>query len=60
MIVTSEINERYVSPIARIFYKAAALDRAGMVLLRIGLVLVLIWIGGLKFAPYEAVSIVRS
>jgi len=37
---------------------AAGLDRVGMGLLRLGLVVVLVWIGGLKFARYEADSIV--
>ncbi len=36
----------------------ARIDRFGMGLLRAALVLVLIWIGGLKFAQYEADSIV--
>lgn len=44
--------------VRRVFEKAAALDRVGMGLLRLGLVIVLVWIGGLKFAPYEADSIV--
>jgi len=47
-----------VSGVQRIFAKAAALDRVGMGLLRLGLVVVLVWIGGLKFARYEADSIV--
>ncbi len=42
----------------RIFFMAAGLDRIGMGLLRLGLVVVLLWIGGLKFARYEADSIV--
>ncbi len=42
----------------RIFSMAAGLDRVGMGLLRLGLVVVLVWIGGLKFARYEADSIV--
>jgi len=42
----------------RIYASAARLDRFGMGLLRLGLVIVLIWIGGLKFARYEADSIV--
>lgn len=46
------------SAIERIYSKAAGLDRVGMGLLRLGLVLVLVWIGGLKFARYEADSIV--
>jgi uncharacterized membrane protein YkgB len=37
---------------------AAGLDRFGMAMLRSGLVIVLIWIGGLKFARYEADGIV--
>ena len=37
---------------------ASKLDRLGMVMLRGALVLVLIWIGGLKFVDYEAESIV--
>jgi uncharacterized membrane protein YkgB len=44
--------------IARLYSAAASLDRVGMGLLRFGLVLVLVWIGGLKFADYEAESIV--
>jgi uncharacterized membrane protein YkgB len=38
--------------------KAANLNRFGMGMLRLGLVIVLVWIGGLKFASYEADSIV--
>jgi uncharacterized membrane protein YkgB len=41
-----------------LYSKAAALDRIGMGLLRLGLVVVLIWIGALKFAQYEADGIV--
>jgi uncharacterized membrane protein YkgB len=41
-----------------IFEKAATLDRIGMGVLRMGLVVVLVWIGGLKFASYEADGIV--
>ena len=37
---------------------AARLDRVGMAPLHLGLVIVLLWIGGLKFANYEADSIV--
>src|SRR5579863_5190028 len=47
-----------VTGVKRIFARAAALDRVGMALLRLGLVVVLVWIGGLKFARYEADSIV--
>src|ERR1700751_1533283 len=47
-----------VSGIRRLYVKAANLDRFGMGMLRLGLVIVLIWIGGLKLASYEADSIV--
>lgn len=42
----------------RIFEELAQLDRLGMGLMRLGLVVVLCWIGGLKFADYEAEGIV--
>jgi len=35
--------------IRRLYIKAASLDRFGMGVLRLGLVTVLVWIGGLKF-----------
>src|SRR5947208_16581026 len=47
-----------VSGIRRLYVKAASLDRFGMGVLRLGLVIVLVWIGGLKFATYEADGIV--
>jgi hypothetical protein len=47
-----------VGAVQRIFAVAASLDGFGMALLRLGLVIVLVWIGGLKFARYEAVDIV--
>jgi uncharacterized membrane protein YkgB len=47
-----------VSGLGRLYTKAANLDRFGMGMLRLGLVIVLVWIGGLKFARYEADSIV--
>ena len=43
----------------RFFVLAASLNRKGVSVLRIGLVIVLVWIGALKFANYEADSIVR-
>jgi uncharacterized membrane protein YkgB len=43
---------------AGLIRKAASLDRFGIEMLRFGLVVVLLWIGGLKFAKYEADSIV--
>ncbi|MBV8549868.1 MAG: YkgB family protein [Acidobacteriaceae bacterium] len=42
----------------RVFAAASRLDRAGIAILRLGLVIVLLWIGSLKFAKYEADSIV--
>jgi uncharacterized membrane protein YkgB len=47
-----------VGAVRRIFTVAASLDGFGMALLRLGLVIVLVWIGGLKFARYEAEGIV--
>jgi reactive chlorine resistance protein C len=47
-----------VSGTKRLYIKAATLDRFGMGLLRLGLVIVLVWIGALKFADYEAEGIV--
>jgi uncharacterized membrane protein YkgB len=44
--------------VKRLYGGAASLDRIGMGLMRFALVLVLVWIGGLKFAKYEADSIV--
>jgi|SRR5271170_155475 len=46
------------SIVERIYSRMARLDRVGMGLLRLGLVVVLVWIGALKFAKYEADSIV--
>src|SRR5437667_6540408 len=46
------------SMVRRIYVQAAKLDRVGMGLLRLGLVVVLFWIVGLKFADYEADGIV--
>jgi uncharacterized membrane protein YkgB len=47
-----------VHGIKNIYARAASLDRIGLGLLRLGLVVVLVWIGGLKFARYEADGIV--
>jgi uncharacterized membrane protein YkgB len=44
--------------VKRAYFWAARLDHLGMGLLRLGLVVVLLWIGGLKFASYEADGIV--
>jgi uncharacterized membrane protein YkgB len=42
----------------RLLEAMASMDRISVTILRCGLVLVLVWIGGLKFAKYEAESIV--
>lgn len=44
--------------VQRIFEFLARLDRLGFTLTRVGLVIVLVWIGGLKVARYEADGIV--
>ena len=44
--------------VARLFERAARLDRAGVAVTRAGLIVVLVWIGGLKAFPYEADGIV--
>ena len=41
-----------------LYRTAAHLERVGFAMLRLGLVVVLCWIGGLKAADYEAESIV--
>ena len=46
------------SVVRSVYARAAKLDRVGMGLLRLGLVIVLCWIGALKFADYEADGIV--
>src|SRR6266478_9952557 len=46
------------SAVRRIYEQAAKLDRVGIGLMRLGLIVVLFWIGGLKFADYEADGIV--
>ncbi len=44
--------------VQRIFEFLSRLDRLGFTLTRVGLVIVLVWIGGLKVARYEADGIV--
>jgi uncharacterized membrane protein YkgB len=44
--------------ILRVFQLAAKADRIGLTLTRVGLVVVLVWIGGLKVYHYEADGIV--
>jgi uncharacterized membrane protein YkgB len=47
-----------MNAITRLFELAAKADRIGMTVTRAGLVLVLVWIGGLKVYQYEAEGIV--
>jgi uncharacterized membrane protein YkgB len=47
-----------MNTINKLFELAAQLDRAGMTLTRIGLVVVLVWIGSLKIFAYEDEGIV--
>ncbi len=42
----------------KLFEFAARMDRVGVTITRIGLIVVLVWIGGLKAFPYEADGIV--
>jgi reactive chlorine resistance protein C len=51
-------HSAHESRVRSIYEQPAKLDRVGMGLLRLGLVIVLCWIGGLKFADYEADGIV--
>ena len=47
-----------MNEITTIYKELATLDHVGVSILRGGLVIVLLWIGGLKFAKYEGESIV--
>ena len=51
-IIEVEMNMR------KLFETAASMDRVGIAVTRIGLIVVLVWIGGLKVAKYEADGIV--
>jgi reactive chlorine resistance protein C len=53
-----EGDSKALSGVTRLYIAASRLDRIGMGVLRLGLVIVLVWIGGLKFAKYEADGIV--
>lgn len=44
--------------VRRLFETASRADRLGIAVTRIGLIIVLVWIGGLKVCPYEADGIV--
>lgn len=54
----ADANPNDQSRFTKLLHAAAGMDRVGMGLLRAALVLVLMWIGGLKFVQYEADSIV--
>jgi len=49
---------RTMDTITRLFEVAAKADRVGLTVTRVGLVVVLVWIGGLKIYKYEADGIV--
>ena len=51
-------NKRTANYPERVYQQVARLDHFGIGFLRLALVIVLFWIGGLKFADYEADSIV--
>jgi reactive chlorine resistance protein C len=44
--------------VRKLFELAASLDKVGVTVTRVGLIIVLLWIGGLKAFPYEADGIV--
>lgn len=47
-----------MTPVERIFQTAARADKFGIAVTRLGLIVVLVWIGGLKAFPYEADGII--
>jgi uncharacterized membrane protein YkgB len=47
-----------MNTVRKAFELAARADRLGVALTRLGLIVVLLWIGGLKAFPYEADGIV--
>jgi reactive chlorine resistance protein C len=59
MSTTADINELQTGKTRgrSIFEIAARADRAAIVVIRLGLIVVLLWIGGLKAFKYEAVGI---
>jgi uncharacterized membrane protein YkgB len=56
--LTRTAQSEHTSVVRSFFIAAARLDRFGFGMLRLGLVIVLCWIGGLKAANYEAEGIV--
>ena len=55
---TGAVHNEHTGVIRSFYVTAARLDRFGFAMLRLGLVVVLCWIGGLKAANYEAEGIV--
>ena len=55
---TSETRKRTVDKTTKLFEAAARTDRFGVAVTRAGLIVVLLWIGGLKVYRYEAEGIV--
>ena len=60
MSATADIDklQRAKTNVRSIFEIVAQADRAAIVVARLGLIIVLLWIGGLKVIKYESVSIV--
>src|SRR4029077_10274592 len=60
MSATADTNKVQAAKtgVKSIFEIVARADRAAIVVTRLGLIVVLLWIGGLKVFKYEAVSIV--
>ena len=60
MSATADTNKVQAAKtgVKSIFEIAARADRPAIVVTRLGLIVVLLWIGGLKVFKYEAVSIV--
>ena len=52
------LNGGVIMGMRKVFEFAARADRGGVALTRVGLIVVLLWIGGLKAFPYEADGIV--
>ncbi len=58
MIVNAGSDISPAGMVQQLYSLAAGLDNFGMGVMRFALVLVLLWIGGIKFADYEADGIV--
>jgi uncharacterized membrane protein YkgB len=58
MLLQGEIMTAQAHDVEAFYRAAASTSKIGMSLLRLALIIVLLWIGGLKFVKYEADSIV--